>query len=256
MPRSLAPSPTTSVSMSSRSKDSVSSTRVASLGAAQNRLPHFAGELAVADEQLVGAVLLEADSCRHRIGEQRKAAGDQAGPGAIGAHGRDQLAAARRRNDALGQHLVDHADRHVLQQRDALAQRRLERDLAAHRAFGDFCDMILQPGEIGQFVDAFLADHGGIHVGEKKPLAPDGARLHHDVDRQIAARLAQAVLDRLDVLAAVEGDVDRDFVEQPLRGTRRGQRGQRAVDDGGVERGVGGIADEGGDQGHGGEFDR
>ena len=90
------------------------------------------------------------------------------------------------------QHLVDDADRHALQQRDALAQRRLELDLAAHGAFGDRCDMGLQPGKIRQLVDAFLADHGGIHVGEKKLLAPERCRLHDDVDRQVAARLAQA----------------------------------------------------------------
>ena len=114
----------------------------------------------------------------------------------MGAHGHDQFAAARRRRDALFQHLVDHADRQVLQQRDALAQRRLEFDFAAHRAFGDPGDMRLQPGEIGQFVDAFLADHGGIHVGQKKLLAPDRSRLHDNVDRQVAARLAQAGFDR------------------------------------------------------------
>ena len=100
------------------------------------------------------------------------------------------------------QHLVDHADRHVLQQRDALAQRRLELDFAAHRAFGDGGDMRLQAGEIGQFVDAFLADHGGIHVGQKKLLAPGRDRLHDNVDRQVAARLSQAGFDRLDVVAA------------------------------------------------------
>ena len=135
----------------------------------------------------------------------------------MGAHGRDQLAAARRRRDAFFQHFIDHADRHILQQRDALAQRRLELDLAAHRAFGDLGDMRLQPGEIGQFVDAFLADHGGIHVGEKKLLAPERCRLHDNVDRQVAARLAQAGFDRRDVLAAGKGNIDRHFVEQPLR---------------------------------------
>ena len=53
-------------------------------------------------------------------------------------------------------------------------------------------DMRLQAGEIRQFVDAFLPDHGGIHVGQQKLLAPDAPGLHHDVDGQIAARLAQA----------------------------------------------------------------
>ena len=110
----------------------------------------------------------------------------------MGAHGRDQFAAARRRRDALGQHFVDHADRQALEQRDALAQRRLELDLAAHRALGNGGDVRLQAGKIRQFVDAFLADHGGIHVGEKKLLAPQRLRLHDNVDRQVAARLAQA----------------------------------------------------------------
>ena len=134
----------------------------------------------------------------------------------MGAHGHDQLAAARRRRDAFFQDFIDHADRHILQQRDALAQRRLELDLAAHGAFGDFSDMRLQPGEIGQFVDAFLADHGGIHVGEKKLLAPERRRLHDNVDRQVAAGLAQAVFDRPDVIAAGKWNIDRHFVEQPL----------------------------------------
>ena len=105
----------------------------------------------------------------------------------MGAHGRDQFAAARRQRDALGQHFVDHADRQALEQRDALAQRRLEFDLAAHRAFGDRSDMRLEAGEVGQFVDAFLADHGGIHVGQQKLLAPVGLRLHDNVDRQVAS---------------------------------------------------------------------
>jgi len=76
--------------------------------------------------------------------------------------------------------------------------------------------MRLQPGEISQFVDAFLADHGGIHVGEKKLLAPGRPRLHDNVDRQVAPRLAQAGFDGGNILAAVEGDIDRHFVEQPL----------------------------------------
>ncbi len=177
----------------------------------------------------------------------------------MGAHGHDQFASARRRRDAFGQHLVDHADRHALQQRDALAQRRLELDFAAHRALGNPGDMRLQAGKIRQFVDAFLADHGGIHVGQKKLLAPESPRLHHNVDRQIAARLAQAVFDGAEVAAfernwAFEGNIDRHFVEQPLRRTGRRKNGARAVDHRAIERGVGGIADERGDERHRSEF--
>ena len=138
-----------------------------------------------------------------------------------------------------------------LQQRHALAQRRLELDLAAHRAFGDGGDMGLQPGKIGQLVDAFLADHGGIHVGQKKLLAPERPRLHDNIDRQVAARLRAGGLSMArDILAAVEGDVDGDLVEQPLRRPGRGQNGARAVDDRAIERRVGGIADQRGDERH------
>ena len=59
-------------------------------------------------------------------------------------------------------------------------------------------DMRLQPGKIGQLVDAFLADHGGVHVGQKKLLAPRRLRLHDDVDRQVAAHLAQTGFDGME----------------------------------------------------------
>ena len=162
--------------MSSRSKDSRELDQGGEFGgAAQDRLGHFAGQLAVENLQFVGAVFLEPDHGGDRVGEQRKAARDQAGIGAVGAHGHDQFTAARRWRDALFQTSSTTLTGMSFKQRDALAQRRLELDFAAHRAFGDGGDMRLQPGEIGQFVDAFLADHGGIHVGEKKLLAPERA---------------------------------------------------------------------------------
>jgi hypothetical protein len=46
----------------------------------------------------------------------------------------DELGPARREGDALRDHLVDDRRREAPQQRDALAQRRLEGDLAAHGA--------------------------------------------------------------------------------------------------------------------------
>ena len=72
---------------------------------------------------------------------------------------------------------------------DALAQGRLEGDLAAHGALGDGGDVGFQAGIVGELVDAFLLDHGGIHVGEEQLLAAVGGRLHHDVGaRQTSAR--------------------------------------------------------------------
>ena len=72
------------------------------------------------------------------------------------------------------------------EQRDAFCQRRLEGDLAAHGALGDGSDAGLLADEIRELVEAFLADHGGIHVGEEQPLAPSRRRLHDDVDRHVA----------------------------------------------------------------------
>src|SRR3984893_16682375 len=73
--------------------------------------------------------------------------------------------------------------------------------------------MRFQADEIGQFVDAFLADHGGIHVGQQKLLAPGGPRLHHDVDRQIATRLAQAGRGR----GGVPRCLRREYQPRPRR---------------------------------------
>ena len=81
-----------------------------------------------------------------------------------------------------------------------------------------------------------------------------GDRLHNDIDRQVAARRAQAISDVADVVLAsrraIKGDVGGDFVAQPARGTCRRQHRAGAVEDGGVERGIGGVADEGCDERH------
>jgi tRNA dimethylallyltransferase len=168
----------------------------------------------------------------------------------MGAHGGDQLAAPGGQRDALAKDLADHADRQPLKQRHAFAQRRLEFDLPAHGAFSDGGDLRPFAGKIRQFVDAFLADHGGIHVGHKKLLAPDGLRLHQNVDGQVAARPAQAPFDCRDVLAAFEGDVGCDFVVQPMHGAGSRKQGARAVDQRAIERGICRIADQRNDERH------
>ena len=187
--------------------------------AAQNRFGDKSRQIAAVGQQLVGAVLLEADFRRDRIREQREAAGDEAGIGAILAHGVDQFAAARRQRDALAQDFVDHSDRQTFEQRHALAQRRLERDLAAHGTLGDGRDMRLEPGEVGELVDAFLADHGGIHVGEEQFLAPAVCGLNHHVDRPAAERRTQP-LCHIPEIGAVEGDVCGDAGRKPFGGSR------------------------------------
>ena len=139
--------------------------------------------------------------------------------GAVDCHGAHQRAAAWGEGDALLDHLADHAGREPREQRDALRERRLERDLAAHRALGDGGDAGLLADEIRELVEAFLADHGGIHVGEQQPLAPSGGRLHDDIDRHVPDDVAEAL--RGDAILASrrrnEGDVDRDAGREPMR---------------------------------------
>ena len=163
--------------------------------AAEDRLGDLAGELAAVDQESIGLVLVEADHGGDAVGEGRETAGHEAGVGVVRPHGGDQRASARGEADALGDHLLDDRRGEPLEQRDALAQRRLERDLAAHRPLGDRRDVRLEPHIIGELVDAFLADHGGVHVGDEQPLAPARQRLHHHVDRAVAVQAAKLIGD-------------------------------------------------------------
>ncbi len=107
---------------------------------------------------------------------------------------------------------------------DALAQRRLEGDFAAHGALGDLGDPALDAGIIGELVDAFLADHGGIHVGDEKFLAPIVLRLDDDVDRFAAddvAQIAGHIFEQRRHFAGLgildqEGDIDRHARLKPI----------------------------------------
>lgn len=87
-----------------------------------------------------------------------------------------------------------------------------------------------------------------------RKLAPGADWLHDDVDGQVAAKLAQPLLDGVtvafEVTVGAEGDVDRNPVEQPVRGRRLWQHGAGAIDDGRVERGIVGVADQRGNEGH------
>jgi tRNA dimethylallyltransferase len=150
---------------------------------AENGIGDRAVQDAVAGKQRIRAVLVEADGLADRPGEDGEAARDEGGIAAIRAHGPDELAPARRQRDAVADDLADDRERHAFQQGDALAQGRFELDLAAHRPLGDGGNMLLEADESGELVDAFLADHGRIHVGEEQRLAARRRRLDDDVDR-------------------------------------------------------------------------
>jgi hypothetical protein len=102
--------------------------------------------------------------------------------------------------------------------------------------------MRLDADVIGELVDAFLADHGRVHVGQEQRLAAAAGRLHHGIDGSAGEGRAHAVGDSADVdclgvvPGRVKGNVSGDAGVEPERGLRRRQRGARAFDRSGIER--------------------
>ena len=72
--------------------------------------------------------------------------------------------------------------------RDALAQGRRERHLAAHRPLGDRGDALSDPGDICKFVDAFLPDQRRIHIRDQQAFPAMCERLDNDVDGLLRER--------------------------------------------------------------------
>ena len=85
-------------------------------------------------------------------------------------------------------------------------------------------------GAVGEFVDALLLDHGGIHVGDKQPLAALRDRLDHDVNGLICKRLPQPRA-KAGKIVAVEENIGREIGREPVR-RRYGEPGvaQRGAD--------------------------
>lgn len=231
---------------------------------AENGFGHAAGQAAVLDFQNIGAAFVEADGLADGRGEQGEAAGDQGGIGPMRAHGLHQRPSAGSQGDALFDRLVHHAGVEPGKQGDALAQRRLEGDLAAHGAFGDFRHHVLEPDEIGQFIDAFLADHGRIHIGEQQLLAPPFQRLDENIDRRGAKAKPQhgrrgaavgRVGERAVVAIAMGGaGCERNIGGLAGRESQGRARAGQALGGGGEEIGrqdfSAGRADQSGDMGH------
>ena len=113
---------------------------------------------------------------------------------------------------------------------DPLTQRALEIQLALHRALGNFCDLRLDVGVIGQLVDAFLPDHGRIHVRDEdlrhanlvmRDQRIAGAEMV-DQDATQGVGIVRRQLQLQDVAAEIEHLRLGEF--HPRRGQRLGRR--------------------------------
>ena len=192
MSRSLAPSPTAIASAGVRpSRAAISSS--ASALAARPRIGSATSPVSRPSASIsrLARFSSKPSLAAMRDGERRRSRPRPAPSRRRGAHGRDQRAAAGGQRQAAGDDAVDDRRVEALEQRDALAQGRLEGDLAIHRARGDGGDVILEADLVGQFVDAFLVDHGRIHVGDQDLLAAVRSLLDDDVER-LAGRAPRA----------------------------------------------------------------
>ena len=225
MSRSLAPSPIASVSSAASPSRTRNDSRVRKLRLApQDGFGDFAHKFAAGiDQELVGTRFIKTDALRDPVRKRRKAPGDEARIGAVGPHRGYERAASRSEHDSLCQHVVNHVCRQSLEQRHPLAQSRRKRKLSAHGTLGDGSHMRLLPDQIGELVDALLADHGRIHVGHEQPFAPAGNVLHHDIDGLIAERFPHPLRNGTVVvlIARAKENVRRAVWGEPFWRARR-----------------------------------
>ena len=151
---------------------------------AQHGFAHDAGELAIFDDEVVCLILVEAKAGGDRGGKLAEAAGHQRRVGAMGLHGRNQLPPARNIGNPLTEDCFNRPFTEAAHQRHTLAQRLRKIQFAPHGAIGDRLDGFARARQDADFVDAFLVDHGRIHIGDEQPLAAVRLRHHGEVDGQ------------------------------------------------------------------------
>ncbi len=206
---------------------------------AEDRLAHRPVQGVALEDKSVGHGFIEADALGDVVGKKGEAARHQGGVGAIGLHRLHESAATGGQRDPLAADFLDAGAVEALEQGHPRPQGALEVELAAHRPRGDGGDLSLDAHRIGELVDAFLLDHGRIHVGDQQPLAAIGEGQEGHVDgpsRRERSRHGGGIrrfrLDDLGGNALVEPvDLAAGFALH--RGNQRG-----------VERRLGGIGDE------------
>ncbi len=101
--------------------------------------------------------------------------------------------------------LVKHAlqvnNGHAPQQADALAQGGLEIEFTAHGPLGEHGDLGLDAFQIRHLVQAFLANYGGIHIGDEHLFAPPLGRLQAPIDGAGTGRRSSQPFQMMDRIA-------------------------------------------------------
>jgi tRNA dimethylallyltransferase len=203
----------------------------------EDGLDHLPGQLAVVNHQRVRPVFVGADAFANGARELAEAPGDDGDIPPICPHRLNERAGSRAQCDACLEHVVDDRCRQAGEEGDALPQSRSERDVAAHRPLRDGGDAVADPGESREFIDAFLADQGRIHVRNQKALPAVRERLDDDVDGlgrkralergplcpqfsgedEIGGDAFVKPVPTLDPIEGLRGTVECSFVERRLR---------------------------------------
>ena len=124
---------------------------------------------------------MKPEHLRDGIGEGDEAASHEDRSRAADPHRADQRRGAGVRNDPFRQTAADRFLVEPGKESHALAKCRLEVQFALHGALGDLGDLALQAGEIGELIEAFLADDGRIHVSDEQALETVLLGLDEDV---------------------------------------------------------------------------
>ncbi len=153
---------------------------------AENREAYFASEFAIFDDERVGVMFVEAKFGGDARGKGGKSAGDKGGIGLVGFHCGKESFAALHESDPCTEQLVDDTFIQILEKADALFQCGFEIEFAAHGLFRDFGDALADACNNAKLVDAFLVDHGRIHVGDEQAFAAVVDRYGCDIHRELA----------------------------------------------------------------------
>ncbi len=110
-------------------------------------------------------------------------------------------------------------------------------------------DYFTKSGHVRQFVNAFLLDHGGIHVGNQHLLAPRCGLLHSKIDGAALQQCGEFTPGCLQVRASRQHQVAGDAGSEPDDFNRAGSAGG-GCHKGRIEHGIFRIGDQRGQQIH------
>ena len=143
---------------------------------AKYRPGNITGQNSIALDQLICSGFMKTEKSSNPVGELDKSAGDERRTGTILSHCANKNHPAAGQSDACLDYFVDDGRWKPTQESNTFDQGFFEIQLAVHGKGSDLGDAVSDAGFGGKFIDAFLIDHGGIHIGDQKLLSTTRSR--------------------------------------------------------------------------------